>query len=179
MSRLTSIAASALLVLGADAASAQKPTQAPARNRPLVAMIDRYLRDPLNIDLGGAVMDSGDARHEVTMVLASEVMPWTCYADTNATLKALDQVLSVAYVAGNMRAQLTADTNANDPRAGVAAVLQVYPLLKMKFPRYVVPEVEHWFSTPPAARNALADSLARHPTECPNQAPRYRQAVSP
>ena len=179
MSCARHIATTIPLLLTASLAGAQQPTRTPARNKPLIAMIDRYLRDPFNADLGGAIMDSGDARHDVTMVLAAEVMPWTCYADTNTTLKALDQLLSIVYVAGNMRAQLAVDSNANNVKEGMAAVIRVYPLVKAQYPRYVVPEVERWLSMPATARRAFADSVARHLTECSSRPALYRPGVFP
>ncbi len=167
----------ALLATPPGALLAQAHAPGPARNRSLIALIDEFVRNPLAVEIGSAVMDSGDARHDVTMVLSKGVMPWQCYLDTAQVVQALDELLSMVYVAGNMRAQLVDGRNRNRPRAGLAAVVQGYAVIRERFPFYGVPEVDVWAALPRPQLAALADSLAAAPDTCTATQRRERYLV--
>jgi hypothetical protein len=162
-----------LLLLLAGPAGAQERDRAGA-NRGLLDLIARFLAAPLDDGLGRAVLDSAGGRTDILVELSPDVNPWTCYADTARTTRALDSTLTIAFIAGNMGEQLAQGRRGDRPAAGLLAVLRVYQRIRESMPAYFVPEVDRWGEAARAGRlGPVADSLKYAPgRDCPDTGPR-------
>ncbi len=159
-------------------ATAARPVAAqadpPARNRPLVAMIDRFFSRPFNEDLRVGLLDSANARADVMINITASVTPFLCYSDTAALIRGLDALLLTAYVSGNMREQLVRGRSADQPEAGLRGVLTVYGVIRSRVVDYRVPEVDAWSQASAAGQlTALADSLKQHTGDCAKKPARF------
>jgi len=136
----------------------------PARNRPLIALIDTFLLRPFNDDLRVGLLDSANVRPDVMVDVTASVTPFICYGDTATAIRALDGLLMTAYVAGNMREQLRTGRNGDASEFGLRAELAVYDVIRSRVANYFVPELNEWKTVLAAGRlPAYADSLRRHP----------------
>jgi hypothetical protein len=142
-------------------------------------MIERFFDNPLNGELGQGIVDSAFASSDVSMTLSASLVPFMCYPDSAVAIKALDQLLFQAYVAGNMQAQLKSGSNADRPEDGIRGVLRAYRAVRAKVTYYFVPEVDRWAARDSTTLRGLADSLARSPQpDCPSGLePRYQGKV--
>ena len=154
-------------------------TSIPSQNRALVALVDSFFEHPFRAQLQRAVIDSANRRADLSVALGPRLLPWTCYADTGSVIRALDGVLTVAYVAGDMEGQLRSGYGGDQPGAGVLGALQVYQTIQSNVLGYQVPELEAWKAFRDAAHlQKLVDSLARDSTaRCTQQPPRFRGPV--
>src|SRR5262249_59214075 len=115
---------------------------------------------PADPRLRAAVFDSANARRDMTVELSSSITPWICYNDTSRVVRRMDSVLTTAFIVGSAIPQLEDGRKGDRPRAGVRAVLRVYPLVQTASPGYLVPEVDRWRESERAGKlDALADSL--------------------
>jgi hypothetical protein len=142
-------------------------------NHDLLALMRRFLDSPTDRHLRAAVLDSAEARRDMTVELSSTITPWICYDDSSRAVRAMDSVLTVAFITGNAIPQLESGRKGDRPRAGVRAVLRVYPAVQAASPGYLVPEVDRWREREAAGQiDALADSLKWAPgRDCPNPMP--------
>ena len=162
----------ALSVAAARPAAAQ--ADPPARNRPLIAMIDRFLSRPFDEDLRVGLLDSAEARADVLIDIKASVTPFLCYGDTAALIRGLDALLLTAYVSGDMREQLVRGRSGDQPEAGLRGVLTVYGVIRSRVLDYRVPEVDAWSEASAANRlAALADSLKRQSGDCVRKPARF------
>lgn len=179
---LRPILGAAVCVL-AVAAPLRSQVEAPARNRPLVGLIDRFLARPFDEDLRVGLLDSANVRPDVMVSISASVTPFLCYTDTASVIRGLDALLLTAFVSGNMRQQLVSGRSADQPEAGLRAVLTVYDTIRTRVANYRVPEVDAWRQALAAGRlAAVADSLRQHADEdCPHRTARYspNAALSP
>ena len=152
----------------------------PSHNRALAALVDSFFAHPFRVQLQKELIDSANHRADVSVALGPSMLPWTCYADTGSIIRALDGVLTVAYIAGDVKGQLRSGAEGDQPRAGVAGALQVYQTIQSSAQGYQVPELEAWKGARDAGHlDELVDSLAQHSTsQCPPQPPRFRAPVS-
>jgi hypothetical protein len=169
-----------LCLLGtvALAATAARPVAAqrtpPARNRPLIAMIDEFLQHPFSEDLRVELLDSANVREDVLVSITASVTPFLCYSDTAAVIRALDALLLTAYVSGNMREQLVRGRSADQPEAGLRGVLVVYDVIRSRVRDYRVPEVDAWSQALTAGQlTTLADSLRQDTGDCIKKPARF------
>src|SRR5260370_41524815 len=84
-----------------------KPSSPPSDS--LLAFIDRFLNEPTHYGrLWRAILDSAEARPDVKITISPSVVPWFCGMGRSAgERKAFASLLLGAFVAGNMRQQLT------------------------------------------------------------------------
>lgn len=166
------LCAAAALALVSNGAGAQ--LQAPERNRALIGIIDAFLRQPFQEDARTAILDSAEARPDVTITLSVAVMPAYCYKDEAESVRAFDALLVSAFVGGNMRAQLVAGRDEENVEAGLRATLTIYSAIRARVPEYHVPEVNQWQAAESAGRLAVvADSLFRVTKDCKKKAARF------
>ncbi len=153
---------------------AQEPQSAPPANRSLLALIARFFEHPTDDRLRSAVLDSAMNRNDVRVELSSTITPWICFGDTSRAIQKMDSVLTVAFIAGNMAAQMGDGRKRDQPTAGVLAVLRVYGQVQRATPGYLVPQVERWRDWEATGKiSVLADSLKWAPAQdCPNPKPR-------
>jgi len=148
---------------------------APARNRPLIAMADTFLQQPFREGARTSLLDSAFQRQDVTVNITASVTPFICYGDTATAVRAFDALLLSAYVVGNMREQLRIGRDRDQPEAGLRGVLQVYAVIRSRIANYHVPEVDAWseaLATRPFA--AYADSVAHNRrAKCDKKTSRY------
>lgn len=159
-------------VTGAGRGTAQ--TSPPDRNRDLLALMRRFLDHPADRRVWQAVFDSASARRDMTVELSSTITPWICYQDSSRSVRTMDSVLTIAFIVGSAMPQLEDGRKRDRPRAGLRAVLRVYPLVQEASPGYLVPEVDRWRQWARAEPlDRLADSLASAPgRDCPDPMPR-------
>jgi hypothetical protein len=149
--------------------------QVPARNRPLIAMIDKFMVAPFDEDLRVAIADSAEARPDVTVSISTDFVPFICYGDKSESVKALDALLLVGFVGGNMRHQLRTGVDEDQPEAGMLGALEVYATIKAKVPNYYVPEVDEWQKAKEAGTlGELAEKLSKVKNpKCKNKKARF------
>jgi len=136
----------------------------PARNRALVALIDRFLAAPQsNADLWRAIAESAQVRSDVTVELTPQVAPWLCTSrKTTPDRQALSQLLVGAYIAGNMRHQLVTGAKRDEPRAGMESVVNVYRAVSGRVFAFKDLTAEEWMVADSLGTlPALADTLGR------------------
>jgi len=152
----------------------------PTQNRALLALIDTFFAHPLRTALHKDITDSAIASPNVTVTLGPNVEPWLCYSDTGTVIKALDGVLTVAFMAGDMRDQLVSGHRGDQPGAGMWGALLVYQAIRSRIPDYQVPELDGWKVRADAGQlKAVADSIAGLPSShCPQTPQRHRAAVN-
>lgn len=155
-------------------------TSIPSRNRTFGALVDSFFAHPFRVQLQKELIDSANRRADVSVALGPSLLPWTCYADTGSTIRALDGVLTVAYIAGDVKGQLRSGAEGDQPRAAVAGALQVYQTIQSSVQGYQVPELEAWKARRDAGHlDEVVDSLAQQSTSpCPPGPPRFRAPVS-
>ena len=148
--------------------------QPPERNRALIGIIDEFLRQPFQEAARTVILDSAEARPDVTITLSTAVMPAFCYKDEAESVRAFDALLLSAFVGGNMRAQLVAGEKGDNVEAGLRATLAIYKVIRARVPEYHVPEVNEWQAAESAGQLAVvADSLFRVTKECKKKAARF------
>ena len=148
----------------------QSPTTPAERNRQLLGLIEHFFARPLaHADLRKAFYDSANARADISIDITALLTPWYCYADDSKEVKALDDLLTAGYLAGNMEAQLRSGFSRDRPAAGMAGALRVYDALQAKVRNYLVPELDRWRARrDTGGLIALADSLSHATdTDCP------------
>jgi len=159
------------LCVAATTASAQRAPG--AANRELLGMMRRFLEAPTDGRLRAAVFDSATARRDMTVELSSAITPWICYNDSSRVVRRMDSVLTTAFIVGSAIPQLEEGRKGDRPRAGLRAVLRVYPLVQAASPGYLVPEIDRWREWDETGRlDVLADSLKWAPArDCPDPMP--------
>jgi hypothetical protein len=93
--------------------------------------------DPLSENAGIAyrhIVRFAEKSKNVTIVIDPKITPWIGNKRT--------QVLLGSYIAGNLKSQLTKNTNGNDAYSGILFVIHTYNLLKKNDPSYSIPEIE-------------------------------------
>jgi len=160
--------------------SAQQSTVQPARNAALLQMIHQFLEHPLRYsEYRKAFYDSANARADISIDITPSLMPWYCYADASP-VKALDDLMTAGYLAGNMEAQLLAGVSGDKPVEGIEGVLKTYDLVRAKVRNYFVPELDKWLAFRSGRRiQSLVDSLRGASDDgCPTPKPqRWRGRV--
>jgi hypothetical protein len=147
-------------------AFAQRDSAAVARNAAPLAQIDSFFAHPFNRTLARSVFVTASDRPDVMVSLESTLMPWLCYDDKPPALKTLGGILTIGYVAGDMRAQLESGRKSEDPQASLRGILTAYNAIQRRVPNYTIPEVELWKTTDEGHLAQLTDSLLRHPPSC-------------
>jgi hypothetical protein len=146
----------------------------PAKNLPLIAMIDGFLKSPFSSDVRAAILDSAEARPDVMVSISLAVLPAMCYKDESTSVRALDALLLTAFVSGNMRAQLQSGTASDQVEAGLRGVIEVYNVIVAKVPNYHVPEVKEWIAAESEGKlGDVANRLAAQTRECRKKPARF------
>ena len=153
-------AAAAARLATSDSAIAARVALLPRRNRALGEMLERFLARPIaNGGMVRAIMDSTNARPDVTVTLGPRVVPWLTGSDLPQAAKSL---LLGGYLAGNVLAQLQAKRDQDMPMAGIEGTLHVYARLRRMSSIPEVPRLEEWSALQAAGSLAAhVDSLAR------------------
>lgn len=170
----------AAVLLAGVAAPLSGQGSIPKRNRPLIAMIDSFIAHPypLNENVTGAIADSAVVRSDVMVTISSSVTPYLCYADSSRVVRVLDGLLLSAFIAGDMREQLAAGRQGDQPEAGMRAMLAVYEAIQRRFADYRVPELDQWREAQAAGQLAgVADSLKQRKGDCAKKPARYPPGV--
>jgi len=143
---------------------AQADSSAASRNREILAQVDSFFAHPFSRSLGRAVLTAASDRADVMVSLQPGLMPWMCYDDRPAELKTLNGILTLGYLAGDMRSQLQSGKKGDDPQAALRGILAAYSSIQLRVPNYSVPEIERWKQATENGQMArLADSLVQHP----------------
>jgi hypothetical protein len=137
-------------------AERSSPTPAPAApeisQAEALAAWDRYRADPLNrLDVAPIFLKFMQAG-AVHTVLRSDVLFWMY----KAYPQDLQAVLYAAYMGGNMDAQLRGARRGDDPEAGITAALDAWKLLKPRFPKLSMRQLDEWESARQAGKLAAA-----------------------
>jgi hypothetical protein len=141
LSRRTLYLVSALCVASGLRGQAIDTTTAPKANRPLLAMIARFLANPDHeTRLGRAITDSAIKRPDVTLSIGTDVVPWLT-KDYSQPVKGL---LLAGFSAGNMAVQLQSGKKGDQPLAGIESTLAVYARLQEVDGALSVPELDAW-----------------------------------
>jgi len=161
-SKIPSQVLAQLLLCSALALPLLAQDSVPVRNRPLVAIIDSFLRHPVPGPLAQAVTESAAVRSDVMVNMSINFLPFLkCDQDSDPFVKVIHGMLVIGFVAGNMREQLRLGRNGDQPAAGLKGELTVYDVLRAQGGTYRSPELDAWPDTSAATRlQAVADSLA-------------------
>ena len=103
-----------------------------------------YQRDPLTEEgqsAGAILFMYASKSKDVKISLREELVPWIKTADPDDPIS---QQLLVAYIAGNVKSQLTRGQAVDDPYSAVSMVLKVYGLLKARGFAVNIPELEQF-----------------------------------
>jgi len=168
--RLAGILALAGLAVSGPLPGQQTAPTPPERNRPLLGLIEQFFARPLaHSELRRAFYDSANARADISIEITGVLTPWYCYGDDAKEIKALDDLLTAGYLAGNLEAQLRSGLARDQPAAGMAGALRVYDALQAKIRNYFVPELDQWRTRRASGGLfALADSLSHSQDyDCP------------
>jgi hypothetical protein len=119
----------ALCVLFQQQPAGQAPTTKPAAvtNEHALAAIDRFMANPSVGEDARTIIRFAEDSPDVLVNLHPAAIPWM---DEDQSKE--EQVLTTAYLAGNVRSQLKSGKNANDSYAGVLAAIEVYKKLQEK-----------------------------------------------
>jgi len=160
-SKIPSQVLAQLLLCSALAVPLLAQDSVPVRNRPLVAIIDSFLRHPGLGPSARAVTESAAVRSDVMVNMSMNFVPFLCHQDSNPFVSAVHAMLMMGFVAGNMREQLRLGRSGDQPAAGLRGELTVYHVLRAQGVTYRSPELDAWPDTSAATRlQAVADSLA-------------------
>jgi len=126
-------------VLGLAAARAE-----PVSRREVLAAIAVLERDVTSRDAPQAaetVTRFGKESDAVLITIGEETLPWMQEdaPEAEATARAM---LTAAYFAGDIKAQLARRRAADDPYSGWLAAIQAYRQIRRKEPDMVIPEIE-------------------------------------
>lgn len=159
---------------------AQADSSPAFRNREILVQVDSFFAHPFRPSWGRAVLAAASDRADVMVTLQPGLMPWICYGDRPAELKTLSGILTLGYLAGDMRSQLQSGKTGDDPQAALRGILAAYSSIQRKLPNYAVPEIETWKQATENGQTAgLADSLVQHPpTRCTGRPLRLKGPVT-
>jgi hypothetical protein len=90
--------------------------------------LQEFLDDPMEADgkLRKVFLDFAEKSDDVTIVVSTDVMPWTEGGESYSG----DPALLCAYIAGSLRSQLETRVARDDPYSGLVQVVRMYSLLK-------------------------------------------------
>jgi len=134
----------------------------------LIASIDRLLQNPsVTSSVWMALLDSAEARSDVSLTLSANLLPWHCHLDNAAPeRRTFASVMLGAFVAGNMREQLRSGKKMDSPVQGLKAVLSVYGMLRNRSPEFTDRTLDEWSVLEKNKRlSSLVDSLVLQPEQ--------------
>ena len=132
------IAAALTLLVPSDA---QSDPQAISKDTARKA-IELFCANPLSEDADGAasiILKFAEASSDIHITITVKALPWF----NNPTPVKHSQQLLGAFLAGNVKSQLTTGTAKNDPYAGVLQVIATYRQIQKREPDFKLAEVEH------------------------------------
>lgn len=118
-----------------------------------------YQASPLSEDgqsAGAILFMYASKSRDIKISLREELVPWIKTADPDDPVS---QQLLVAYIAGNVKSQLTLGKAVDDPYSAVLMVLKVYGIIKSKDSELNIPELEQFAAL--LAENKLKGHLVQ------------------
>lgn len=107
-----------------------------------IALLERDATGEAAADAAATIMQFGEESEAVLINVADETMPWLKEEASPADGPAR-AMLTAAYVAGNIKAQLRRRLAEDDPYAGWRFVIDVYRQLKQKEPALSISAAEY------------------------------------
>ena len=126
------------ICLGLSTARAEPVSKGEARAA--IAVLEKSVLGADATEAAATITRFADESEEVLIVVGPETMPWVQEAaGPDAKIR---ELLTAAYVAGNVKAQLAKRRPDDDPYSGWIFVIKAYREIRGKKSRIAIPEVE-------------------------------------
>jgi len=108
-----------------------------------IAVLERDVTSPEASRAAETVTRFGKESDAVVITIGDETMPWMQEQDDISDREAeVRAMLTAAYVAGDIKAQLARHRAEDDPYSGWLAAIRAYGQIRRKDPDVVIPEIE-------------------------------------
>jgi hypothetical protein len=108
--------------------------------REAIAVLEKSVLSPSAAEAAATITRFADESEEVLIVVGPETMPWV--QDSAGPDAKVRELLTAAYIAGNVKAQLAKRQPDDDPYSGWLFVIKAYREIRGKKSRITIPEVE-------------------------------------
>ena len=123
---------------GLYAAQAEPVSKSEARQA--IAVLEKSVLSANAAEAAATITRFADESEEVLIVVGPETMPWV--QDSAGPDAKIRELLTAAYVAGDVKSQLAKKRPDDDPYSGWLFVIKAYKEIRSKRPRVSIPEVE-------------------------------------
>jgi hypothetical protein len=130
----------ALLATCAGLAAAVAEPVSKREAREAIAVLEKSVLSANAAEAAATITRFADESEEVLIVVGPETMPWI--QDSPGPDATIRELLTAAYVAGNVKAQLAKRRPDDDPYSGWLFVIKAYREIHGKRPRLSIPEIE-------------------------------------
>ena len=130
----------AFLAVFAGLSVAQAEPVSKGEAREAIAVLEKSVLSADAAEAAATITRFADESEEVLIVVGPETMPWV--QDSAGPDAKTRELLTAAYVAGDVKAQLVKKRPDDDPYSGWLSVIKAYKEIRSKRPRVSIPEVE-------------------------------------
>jgi len=130
----------AFLAVFAGLSVAQAEPVSKGEAREAIAVLEKSVLSADAAEAAATITRFADESEEVMIVVGPETMPWV--QDSTGPDAKVRELLTAAYIAGNVKAQLAKRQPNDDPYNGWLFVIKAYREIRGKKSRITIPEVE-------------------------------------